>query len=300
MDEIQRVFYQSKFTLDVSTRNGMEYQRLFERIMASKYTGDFVKIEPWGSQGDWKADGYVRSTKTVYQVYAPHEMKLTNTLKKIEEDFSNALVKWKDDMREWTFVHNSTRGIPAPVLDKINELQKDNPKVSFSIQGPDALERMLFELDDVIIEEMYGFMPSKRDVTSVNYTNIKKVVANIARGLDLHDQVMNPVSSDKLNINNLSSSVRSLLTIGMAKSDAVNQYFSKHHDPQLGDEIANTFKAKYEELKTMRLEPDLIFAKLQEFTYGRWVTEPKDQVAALAILAYLFERCDIFENNGGE
>jgi hypothetical protein len=298
MDEVQHVFYKSKFELDVTKNDGMEFQRLFERIMVSRHAEDFVKIEPWGTIGDWKADGYLRSTKTVYQVYAPHNMKANNTLNKIEEDFSNALAKWKEQMKEWVFVHNSMRGIPAPVLHKINELDNNNPDISFSIMAPEALEIMLFELDDAVIEEIYGFMPNRMDVTSMDYTNIKKIVGNIARELDSYDQVMGPVSSDKLNINNLSSSVKRLLTIGMVDSGIVNKYFSEHYDPELGDEIANAFKRKYEELKKDGIESDLIFAKLQEFTYGGGVTDPKDQVAALAILAYLFERCDIFENTG--
>ena len=42
--------------------------------------------------------------------------------------------------------------------------------------------------------------------------------------------------------------------------------------------------------------PDEIFAYLQQ--YAGSGTEPKRQGAALAVLSYFFERCDIFEDPG--
>jgi hypothetical protein len=45
------------------------------------------------------------------------------------------------------------------------------------------------------------------------------------------------------------------------------------------------------------MDPDIIFRKLQEFTGGRELGSPTDQAAVLAVLAYLFEQCDIFERS---
>ena len=44
----------------------------------------------------------------------------------------------------------------------------------------------------------------------------------------------------------------------------------------------------------MELEPDQIFSRLQEFT--GFEGDPKRQAAAMAVMAYFFDRCDIFED----
>lgn len=44
------------------------------------------------------------------------------------------------------------------------------------------------------------------------------------------------------------------------------------------------------------LEPDSIFSQLRIFAQGPFAQGVKTEGAALAVIAYLFEECDIFEN----
>ncbi len=52
---------------------------------------------------------------------------------------------------------------------------------------------------------------------------------------------------------------------------------------------------QYQSLKALELDADTIFGHLQNFI-GRQ-SEPSRQAAALAVLCYFFDRCDIFEDN---
>lgn len=300
MDNIERIFYVFKYHQDVLLSLGIAYQTLFEKIMVERHGKDFVKIKPWGAAGDWKADGYLQSTKTVFQVYAPHELKVSDTLKKIDEDFVGALNKWGKNMRCWTFVHNSYEGIPPAILSKIQTLKEQYNNISFELLDPDGLQKILFDLKDAFLESLYGYSPTRNDLTGVTASNIKNVIDAISRENGNSNKEMTPVSSRKLHVNNLSHDVKSLIKVGLTKSEAVNIYFSRNYNPKLGDEIASTFKKKYDELKETGLPPDNIFAALQQFISGEHIKEPRDQVAALAVLTYLFERCDIFENNPGD
>lgn len=296
MDNVELIFYRYKYRTEVSASTGTEYQKLFERIMVEKYGVDFVKVKPWGAEGDWKSDGFLQSTKTVYQVYAPNELKAVETVTKIQEDFNGALKKWGIKMECWTFVHNSTNGIPPPVLDKILDIETANPNKGISIMGPEELEKLLFGLNDSFMADLYGYMPTRNDLTGIGNQDIKKVVDHISRTENVDNQEMSPVSSRKLYVNNLGEEVRSLITIGLTKSEAVNSYFSNHYDAKLGDQIASTFNRRYEQLKSLELSSDDIFVQLQEFISQGRSMSAKEQVASLAVLTYLFERCDIFEN----
>ena len=54
-----------------------------------------MPCRPWGRQGDEKNDGTLKSEKTLFQVYAPNELKVAQTKKKIREDFEGAKQHWE-------------------------------------------------------------------------------------------------------------------------------------------------------------------------------------------------------------
>ena len=66
-------------------------------------------------------------------------------------------------------------------------------------------------------------------------------------------------------------------------------------NPTLGEEIASAFRAEYGRLWRDGLDPNEVFVALQEFTGGSTRGDTEHETAVLAVLSYLFERCDIFE-----
>lgn len=87
---------------------------------------------------------------------------------------------------------------------------------------------------------------------------------------------------------------------GMQKADLVGQFFNDHSNPTYGDETVAAFKSEYGNYRRLGVDPDTIFCKLQEFTGGSERGTPADEAAVLAVLAYLFEQCDIFERSPEE
>ena len=134
----------------------------------------------------------------------------------------------------------------------------------------------------------------------VRYANVQEVLSHIAKQEPSLLQDLRPVPSDKLKRNHLSADVQNLLTAGIQKADLVRNFFSDHNNPLYGDEVAAAFQKEYNRYKTLEMDPDLIFRKLQEFTGGLDQGTPTDQAAVLAVLAYLFEQCDIFERSSEE
>ena len=84
---LQRAFYEQKFEIAFLRAKGDAFQDLFEKLMGLAYKADFMPCRPWGNRGDRKNDGFLKSERRLFQVYAPNEMKETQPISKIQEDF---------------------------------------------------------------------------------------------------------------------------------------------------------------------------------------------------------------------
>lgn len=69
--------------------------------MEKRYPADFARVRPWGNVGDRKNDGYLKSKRQLFQLYAPNELTAAVTIAKIEEDFTGALPHWKEYFDTW-------------------------------------------------------------------------------------------------------------------------------------------------------------------------------------------------------
>jgi hypothetical protein len=79
----------------------------------------------------------------------------------------------------------------------------------------------------------------------------------------------------------------------------VEHFFSKWHDPTLGDRIAATFRNKYEIIRE-DLTPNQIFYEFQAWVGGTERGTAEHEMAVLTVIAYYFGSCDIFEEPRGD
>lgn len=66
-------------------------------------------------------------------------------------------------------------------------------------------------------------------------------------------------------------------------------------DSRFPERLKAGFVAEYSRLKEQGFEGDSLFEALREFAYGRTRNFQK-QAAGLAVLVYLFEKCEVFES----
>ena len=106
------------------------------------------------------------------------------------------------------------------------------------------------------------------------------------------------MSRGKIEANLLSQAVADFLKIGMQKSPLVAQFFNSWKNPTYGEQIAQAFKGEYEGLRNRipQLHPDEIFGRLEAWAGGTANTTPAHKAAVLAVMAYLFDKCEIFED----
>ena len=60
-------YHEMAFRLACHERTGADFQRFFEDIMV-RHDPSFTPVKPHGNQGDWKNDGWLPSTGTVFQL----------------------------------------------------------------------------------------------------------------------------------------------------------------------------------------------------------------------------------------
>ena len=294
IDDAQAIIYRLRFELAFRDKKGVEFQDWFARLAGYAFGSDFEAVRAYGSRGDLKCDGRRLSTGTIFQCYAPDAMKADHLVRKIDEDFHGAFDNWPG-MAEWAFVHNDKRGLPADVLQHIDSLRAAHPSVKIVIWSEPQLSALAELLDLPAKEALFGPAPSRTGIETLIMDDLPPVINHLQREDPSPDEVsLKPPSPDKLEKNELSAEASALLTLGRRKEALVDSYFRNHPRPDMGEEIAESFRRTYASLRDQGRSPDQIFAYLQQYAgSGR---EPKRQGAALAVLSYFFERCDIFED----
>jgi hypothetical protein len=289
-----RQWYELKFTLEFRTRFGTPFQDFFADIMERGYPSDFQKVKPYGRKGDLKCDGFHQSLRRVYQVYAPEKMNASETISKIEEDFSGAVENWKPDLQNWIFMHNQWRGIPGEVLQKLLAIN-GTEGVAVVHWCETELKHEFLKLSAEEHSFLLGPAPTMQSISQVQMKDVIAVVNVIAQQDAPPPEEVQQVPRGKLAANALSASVESLLTTGSRKARLVKDFFSRWHDPELGDRIAKSFRSRYETLRDGGTLSNEAFFELWKFAGGGSQTSVEHEAAVLAVLAFLFEECDIFE-----
>jgi hypothetical protein len=296
VDKLKRAFYEQLFRNEFRERRGEAFQDFFAQIMEKRYPrGDFQRVRPWGNDGDRKNDGYVRSRRILFQCYAPDELTAAKCKAKIDEDFAGALPHWKDYFNTWVFVHNALGGVGPGVAETLLLLEAAKPPFKVEAWSYNELRAIMRELDEQAIADILGPAPSQRDVSALGLQDLMPILDHLARLPPATEPDVRPVPPDKLARNMLSDDVAVLIRTGMTKADLVKKYFRDR--PTLQDRIATGVQVEYRRLRDLGTSPDEIFASLQRHCAGSDDSTrlPSRQVAVLAVLAFFFETCDIFE-----
>ncbi len=294
-DSVSDAYYVWLFRNAYLEKKGTDFQNWFVKLAGHAFKEDFRAVRPYGNQGDWKSDGQQVSTGTVFQCYAPDLHTEKKIISKIDTDFIGAKAEWPDFMKTWVFVYNDNRGNSPSINHHINKLCADHPDIKIEIWAePNLLG--LFEMMSLNAKRlMFGEVPNQSTVNNLALKDIAPVIDALEKQEFDHSNLFPPAPSpEKLQRNNLSKSSAGLLSLGRRKVKLVEKYFTKVGSAELGEKIAQSFRNRYYELKALELDADKIFTHLHEHV-GVYA-EPEKKVAAMAILAYFFDNCDIFEN----
>lgn len=292
---LQDAFYGERFENAFLRAKGDEFQTFFERLMGLAYKADFMACRPWGNRGDRKNDGFLKSERRLFQVYAPNEMNENKAVAKITEDFEGAVVHWGMHFEKWSFVHNATGGLPPHVLQLLLDFEQAHPGVTLDHWGLEELKLILRRLSsDDLATWLGGPVPTEETKARLGFKDLQVVLESLTGRAAPSGGSVSAIPPGKIEANDLSESVATLIKGGMTKTPLVSAFFDRWHDETLGERLAVAFRNEYERLRDT-MHPNLIFSELQAWVGGGQLGTVEHQMAVLAVLAYYFERCDIFE-----
>lgn len=298
IDHIQLLSYEKDFRIAFLESKGNAFQHLFEKIMSKVHRDDFITCRPWGKSGDKKNDGYLPSEKTIFQIYAPNELSANEAIKKIREDFDGAKKHWSVYFDKWIFVHNSQNGLGPQVIKVLQELQQENTNIKIGHWGYEEILEKFRQLNLQDLRSWFGPPLTMEANVNIGYEDLNAVLKHIDIVPATMASEINEVSKRKIEANLLSQAVADFLKIGMQKSPLVAQFFNDWRDPTYGEQVAQAFKNKYLSLRNERprIHPDEIFARIEVWAGGTTNITPRHKAAVLAVMAYLFDKCEIFED----
>ncbi len=292
--ELEQAYYELQFELAFLKSKGDAFQSFFEDLMTRAYKGDFMACRPWGNQGDKKNDGFLKTEKRLFQVYAPNEMEATKARTKITEDFEGAKTHWKKHFDKWTFVHNASDGLPPHVQQLLLDLEKANAGIVLEPWSLEELRTIFRKLPVEDKQSWFGFAPTRETKAKLGFKDVQVILEKIASTSELEPTQVKVVPEGKLLANALSDAIVTLLRQGISKSYIVQNFFEQWYDPTYGERLSRTFNEKYKELRE-QFTPNRIFQELQIWVGGDQRGTPEHELAVITVLAYFFERCDIFE-----
>lgn len=294
---LQQAFYELFFENVFLRAKGNAFQDFFEKLMSLAYKADFMACCPWGNRGDRKNDGFLKSKRQLFQVYAPNEMSERKAISKIQEDFEGAKTHWGEHFERWAFVHNAVGGLPPHVQQLLLDFEKENPGITLEPWGLEELRDVFRRLTPDDMQSWFGDAPTEETKAKLGYRDLQVVLETLANQSALSDLPVRDVPRGKIEANALSEGVASLLKAGMSKTHLVEGFFGQWHDATLGQRIAESFHEKYESLKES-FTPSQVFIELRTWAGGANLGMPEHELAVLTVMAYYFERCDIFEEPG--
>jgi len=273
-------------------------------MMELIHSSEFVRVRPMGQLGDKGCDGYLRTAGQVFQCYGAldggRESRTAYLVAKMGKDFATAKKKIPQIMKEWHMVHNFVNGLPIQAIEKLEKLQLKDLKRKLGYMGMPWFESQIIALEPAKIERLLGPAATAQDFQNMQAAELRDLIMAIVASTDRTNPAaveIKPVPQDKLDFNKLPNHWRWFISQGCQISHHVAAYLDHHPEPLMGETIAQMFRDRYRVLKSESLPPANIMAKLHEMIAGVAVASVERQVAAQALLAFLFESCDIFEDH---
>lgn len=222
---LQEAYYELRFVDAFRSAKGGAFQTFFEKLMGLAYKSDFMACRPWGNQGDRKNDGFLKSERRLFQVYAPTEMDAARTIAKINEDFDGAIVHWGMYFDKWVFAHNAVDGLPPHVQAALLKFENAHTGVTVEPWGLEEFKVVFRRVTSDDRQSWFGFSPTDETKAHLGFKDLQIVLESIATRQSPAIQPIKDVPMGKIEANSLSESVAILLKAGMTKAPLVESFF---------------------------------------------------------------------------
>lgn len=299
------------FKLKIHEANGFAFEQLFALVMQYSRP-DFLKIKPYGNQGDRGNDGYQKVAGRYFQMFAPEDPSTSkqDAIDKAQKDFEKKLLPYWGTfcpVKEYIFAFNDKYGGTAFPIEKTLAAIKDTHILDAAeVFLAKHLEQEFIGLQEDEILTIIGGLPDPDSLQGLDYNIVNEViqhVQNIPHDYVANGKLIAPDIDEKIEFNGLKI-FASWLQIKQRETWQIDEYFSRNSD--FAKSTLRDYLAAYyaDSIKNYPSDPhnddlgDLRFASILERIAPTTGVASHDRLrreVALVIMAKYFETCDIFE-----
>lgn len=137
---------------------------------------------------------------------------------------------------------------------------------------------------------------TKTEIVNITFAELEVIMKYLVSGQYITSDLLDVVPpKEKIKKNKLSGETEALIIMGMTQVIQVTQYIDESPDVSFGERLKQGFVKEYERLKKEeKLDGDELFMALFDFA-SVGSNDFKQKAAGLAVLVYLFEKCEVFE-----
>jgi tetratricopeptide (TPR) repeat protein len=178
-------YLKTQFRLRIFEKNATEFQTFFEDIMQEAFA-DFIKVFPYGNEGDEGNDGFRPDDGIYYQVYAPRNPneKQAEAARKLQRDFEKLKKTWDriSEVKTFYFVFNDKEsGVSIEIEKALAELRVANPGIVFKLFLPKDMREIFFALKEETILSL-GFDVDSRNALKICRESLAKLEIHLDQG----------------------------------------------------------------------------------------------------------------------
>lgn len=294
-----------RFKVRAYQSDGQAFEDLFTRIMSKKLPA-FRQIKPQGQLGDRKNDGFDDASGTYFQVFAPEDIWKGDMYgaDKLATDLAGLLNNWSQAGQVKAFryvVNDKYKGLGPAIEQALRDLRPLHPDLDpLSSLLTSHLEDEFLSLDPFHQDEILGGMAPSMTPETVDNDALSAVIHHI-----LHDDgpmpllaiPLDPSLDRKIDFNELPAPIASHLRSRNAEAASVVSAFFRYRSTSDKEILGQRFKGFYDTAETLFADApetqSLIFYQiLDHITLQK---TKRHQNAALLLMAYYFEACDIYK-----
>ncbi len=305
----EKAWIRERFKILIHEANGNAFEQLFTSVMNYAHEG-FRQIKPQGPIGDRGNDGYIPSLGRYYQVYAPEDpaTSTADAIKKAKEDFQTLKDKgpWSEiaPLREYYFVFNDKyRGSSPTLEDTLSSLKQEYGLENAQVYLAKDLENELFKLSDDKILAIVKHIPNPALMPGIDFSALNEVIRHLLNSLPAvrpaAESLEVPDFEDKIKFNHLRGLQADWLNTAGLHIGHIEDYFHNNSEFHRND-IKNVFALYYWDACARISKPASAERSAEIFNEVLHRATPTGasahiQNTVLALMAFYFESCDIFE-----
>ncbi len=276
---------------------GNGFEDFFQDLMCLRYP-DFADVRTAGSKGDQGSDGLTLVGRKLYACYGPQTFNAAKLEKKFNDDLTSALENRAGQFQTFVFVHNDLRGLHPELTTLLSNARTAHPTIDFEPFGFRKFRDEVGLLERHQVEDLLGHPIPVDLVFSVQLEEVTPLLEHLVRtrlGPSGNDDIVIP-SASKLDYNDFTDETKEDMRRAIVQSKQIDQYYFLREDVVERDEAALAFRTEYLRTRDKYQDPEEILHQLDQYILGNASAPLQQRRAAMAVLAYFFQSCDVFEN----